>query len=200
MYKRQDGGWQPPIEQLATAVHRGSATRSWSGPLLLVCAARRGCNVVGVLCMLSDVEISAVSFGEGTQNIININTVEVLIFNPNDPYTSVHSKRGCVTHNSSRTGIRCGLRTAGSNEHNYCSHSSTAHMGVTYIHTVLPAAAYGRQHCNVVLCACSVVYLWCMSWAVCSLERAMKTDKKLSVRTYKIGLIHRNPGNRLIHF
>ena len=50
-----DDGSQPPIEQLATAVHRGSATRSWCGPLLLVCAARRGCNVVGVLCMLSDV-------------------------------------------------------------------------------------------------------------------------------------------------
>ena len=50
-----DDGSQPPIEQLATAVHRGSATRSWCGPLLLVCAARRGCNVFGVLCMLSDV-------------------------------------------------------------------------------------------------------------------------------------------------
>ena len=49
-----DDGSQPPIEQLATAVHRGSATRSWCGPLL-VCAARRGCNVVGVLYMLSDV-------------------------------------------------------------------------------------------------------------------------------------------------
>ena len=31
-----DDGSQPPIEQLATAVHRGSATRSWCGPLLLV--------------------------------------------------------------------------------------------------------------------------------------------------------------------
>ena len=65
--------------------------------------------------------------------------------------------------------------------------------------TVLPADAYGRQRCNVVLSACSVVYLWCMSWAVCSLERATKTDKILPVRTYKIGLIQRNPGNRLIH-
>ena len=67
-----DGGWQPPIEQLATAVHRGSATRSWSGPLLLVCAARRGCNVVGVLCMLSDVWISGMHFGEETQKISEI--------------------------------------------------------------------------------------------------------------------------------
>ena len=75
-----DDGSQPPIEQLATAVHPGSATRSWCGPLLLVCAARRGCNVLGVLCMLSDVYISAVSFGEQTQNIRNIYAVEVLIF------------------------------------------------------------------------------------------------------------------------
>ena len=55
---------QPPTEQLATAVHRGPATRSWCGRLFLVCAARRGCNAVGVLCMLSGVYISGVSFGE----------------------------------------------------------------------------------------------------------------------------------------
>ena len=67
-----DDGSQPPIEQLATAVHRGSATRSWCGPLLLVCAARRGCNVVGVLCMLSDVWISGMRFGEETQKISEI--------------------------------------------------------------------------------------------------------------------------------
>ena len=34
---------------------------------------------------------------------------------------------------------------------------------------------------------------------LCSLERATKTDKILPVRTYKIGLMQRNPGNRLIH-
>ena len=50
-----DDGSQPPIEQLAKAIHRRSGTRSWCGPLLLVCAARRGCNVVGVLCVLSGV-------------------------------------------------------------------------------------------------------------------------------------------------
>ena len=50
--------------------------------------------------------------------------------------------------------------------------------------TVLHADAYGRQRCNVVLSACSVVYLCCMSLAVCSLERATKTDQILSVRTY----------------
>ena len=31
-----DDGSEPPIEQLATAVHRGPATPSWCGPLLLV--------------------------------------------------------------------------------------------------------------------------------------------------------------------
>ena len=49
-----DDGSQPPIKQLATAVHRGPATRAWCGPLLLV-------QLVGVvalfvvLCMSSDV-------------------------------------------------------------------------------------------------------------------------------------------------
>ena len=51
--------------------------------------------------------------------------------------------------------------------------------------TVLPSDAYGQQRCKVVLYACSVVYLWCMSWAECSLERATKTDKILPVRTLK---------------
>ena len=74
--------------------------------------------------------------------------------------------------------------------------------------TVLSADAYGRHCCNVVLSACSVVYLWCISLAVCSCERA-KTDCArergqqkqtiLPVRTYKIGLTQRNPGNHLIH-
>ena len=89
-----DDGSQRPIEQLATEVHRGSATRSWCGPLLLACAAtnRRGCNVVGVLCMLSDVYISAVSSGEEARNIRNINKAWVLIFNPNDLYICVLSQ------------------------------------------------------------------------------------------------------------
>ena len=65
--------------------------------------------------------------------------------------------------------------------------------------TVSPADAYGRQRCDVVLSARSVVCLWCMSWAVCSLEKATKTDKILPVRRCKIGLIQRNPGNRLTH-
>ena len=95
-----DDGSQPPIEQLATAVHRGPATRSWWPAA--ACAARRGCNVLGVLYMLSDVYISGVSFGEETQNIGNIHTVEVLIFNRNDLYISGHSERGSVTHSSGR--------------------------------------------------------------------------------------------------
>ena len=103
------------------------------------------------------------SFGEETQNIRNINTVEVLTLTPNDLYISVHSKRGCVTHSSrsiSRPGISCGLRTAGSDEHNYCSHSSTAEMGVKYIRTVLPADAYGRQRRPLCMfCCLPVVYV-----------------------------------------
>ena len=95
-----DDGSEPPIEQLATAVHRGPATRSWWPAA--ACAARRGCNVLGVLYMLSDVYISGVSFGEETQNIGNIHTVEVLIFNRNDLYISGHSERGFVTHSNGR--------------------------------------------------------------------------------------------------
>ena len=52
--------------------------------------------------MLSDVQISGVSFGKETQNVENINTVEVLTFNPNDPYISIHDERGSITHSSSR--------------------------------------------------------------------------------------------------
>ena len=89
-----DDGSEPPIEQLATAVHRGPATRSWWPAA--ACAARRGCNVLGVLYMLSDVYISGVSFGEETQNIGNMNTI-ALIFNPNDPCISVQSELGSVT-------------------------------------------------------------------------------------------------------
>ena len=96
-----DDGSQPLKEQLTTAVHRGLATRSWYGSLLLVCAARRGCNVVGVLCMLFDIQISAVSLAEETQIIRNIDTVEVVI-DPNDVYISVYSKSGSVAHSSSR--------------------------------------------------------------------------------------------------
>ena len=46
--------------------------------------------------------------------------------------------------------------------------------------TVLPADAYGRQRCNVVLSACSVVYLWCMSGAVCLLREGNKNRHNFS--------------------
>ena len=69
---------------------------------------------------------------------------------------------------------------------------------VCHTRTVLLADAYGRQRCNIVLFAFSVIYLWCKSWAVCSL-RVNETDEKLPVRTYKIGLTQTNTGNRLIH-
>ena len=66
--------------------------------------------------------------------------------------------------------------------------------------TVLPTDAYERQRCNVVLSACSVVYLWYMSCAVCSLRGQRKQTKFYRyIRTFKIGLIQRHTGNRLIH-
>ena len=68
--------------------------------------------------------------------------------------------------------------------------------------TVLPADASVRQRCNVVLSACSVVYLSCMSCALCARKRGQRKQTNFTgtyVRMYKIGLMQRNPGNRLIH-
>ena len=90
-----DNGPQPPTKELATAVHHGPATRAWCGLLVLLD------GVVALFCvlrMLSDVKISGVCFGQETENVVNIRTVEVLIFNPNGPYISVQSVRGSVTH------------------------------------------------------------------------------------------------------
>ena len=66
-----------------------------------------------------------------------------------------------------------------------------------------PADRYERQRCNVVpLHVCSVVYLWYICPVGCVLVReGTKTDyfyRYVSTR-YKIGVIHRHPGNRLIH-
>ena len=61
--------------------------------------------------------------------------------------------------------------------------------------TVLPADAYGRQRCNVVLSICSVVHLCPVG---CVLVReGNKNKQNFTVRTYKIGHIQRNPVNRL---
>ena len=51
-------GPQPPIKQLATAVHRRPATSAWCGPLLLVLLS--GVHVACVLCMLPGVYICGV--------------------------------------------------------------------------------------------------------------------------------------------
>ena len=48
-----DDGSQPPIEQLATAVHRGPATRSWCGPLLLVLLGGVVMLVFSACCLMS---------------------------------------------------------------------------------------------------------------------------------------------------
>ena len=134
------------------------------------------------------------SFGQEKQNISNINTVKVLIFNPIDPYISVHSKRGSVTHSSSRDRDKMWITDRKTPMNTTTLATAVQRRWACDTRTVLPAEAYGRQRCNVVLSTCSVVYLWCVSWAVCSLERATKP-----VRTYKVGLIQRNPGNGLIH-
>ena len=102
-----------------------------------------------------------------------------------------------LSRSSSRHRYRWWIRTAGS-DNTVTVATAVQRRWACHTRTVLPADAYGRQRCNVVLSACFVVYLW-YDWAVCSLERATRTDKKFQVRTYKIGIIQRNPGNRLIH-
>ena len=166
-----DDGSQPPIAQLATAVHRGHATRSWCHPLLLVLL---GGVVVGVLCMSSDVYSSGVSFGSETHSIGNTNTVEVLVFNPNDPCISVQSERGSVTH-SSTTAAEKGIWLI-TDRRLRLTQLATAvqRRWACHTRTVVPADAYGRQRFNV-LSACSVVYLWYMP-GLCAYERATKTD------------------------
>ena len=115
-----------------------------------------------------------------------------------DPYVSVRSERRSVTHSSSSDRDRSGLRTANSDEHNYCSHSSTEQMSVS--RTVLPAHAHVRGR---VVTSCSLHAL-SSTCGVCPAlfvrERGQQnTHTILPVRTYKTGFIHRNPGNRLIH-
>ena len=127
--------------------------------------------------MLSDFYISWVSFGEATHNIGNINTVGVLIFNPNDPYISVHSERGSVTHSSSRdTGIDGELRTADSDEHIYCTwpQQYSAHGRVTHARCCLLMLMGGsaKTSCSlhVLLYACGVCP------GLCARERATKAN------------------------
>ena len=49
--------------------------------------------------------------------------------------------------------------------------------------TVLPGGAYGRQRCNVVLSACSVVYLWCYVLG-CVLVREGNENRQNLTGTY----------------
>ena len=67
--------------------------------------------------------------------------------------------------------------------------------------TVLPADASERQRCNVVLSACSVVSCGICPVSCVLVREGNKNRQILPVRTYwyKIGIIQRNPGNRLIH-
>ena len=71
-----DDGSQPSIEQLATAVHRGSAPRWWSGPLLLVLLG--GVVMLFSACCLMS-SIFGVSYGEHqtSEILIQLLIVEV---------------------------------------------------------------------------------------------------------------------------
>ena len=66
-------------------------------------------------------------------------------------------------------------------------------MGVTYIGTVLPADAYERQRCNVVLSACYVIYL--VYVPACVLVREGNKNRKNFTGTYVQSSPHaENPG------
>ena len=52
--------------------------------------------------MLSDVKISGACFGQKTQNVGNVRTVKVLIFNPDGSYISVQSVRVIDLSNRSK--------------------------------------------------------------------------------------------------
>ena len=139
------------------------------------------------------------SFGEETPNIGNIYTVEVLIVNPNDLYISVRSEHGSVTQQQ-QTVIDGGFRTTGSDEHNDCSHSSTAQMGLSHTHGVACSCLWiatlkRRALCmHVLLSTCGLCPV-----GLVLMREGNKNRQFLPVRTYKIGLVQRNPGNRLIH-
>ena len=97
------------------------------------------------------------------------------------------------------TGIDGGLRTAGSDKHNYCSHSRTAHMDglVTHARCCLLMLMGGS-----VVTPCSL-HVLLSTRGICPVGRALviESNKKTNfTSTYdKIGLIQGNPGNRLIY-
>ena len=113
-------------------------------------------------------EREAVKADNGLQpeNLGNINTIEVMIFNPSGPYISGHCDRGSVTDSGSRQVSMVDYRRH--TRINITVATAVQRTWACHIRTVLPADAHGWQRCNVVLAACSVVYLWYMSWAVCS--------------------------------
>ena len=94
--------------------------------------------------------------------------------------------------------MRCGLRTADSDEHNYCRHSSTAQMGVSHARCCLLTLKDGSvvTSCSlhVLLSACGVCPGLCVL-----VREGNKNRQNLPVRPYRVRPHGENPGNRLIH-
>ena len=80
---------------------------------------------------------------------------------------------------AAETGIRCGLRTEDSDNTTTVA-TAVQRRWACHTRRVSPADAYGRQRCTVMPSASSVVCLWFMSWAVCSLERAAKNRQNFT--------------------
>ena len=94
--------------------------------------------------------------------------------------------------------MRCGLRTADSDEHNYCRHSSTAQMGVSdarcCLLTLKDGSVVTSCSLHVLLSACGVCPGLCVL-----VREGNKNRQNLPVRTYRVRPHGENPGNRLIN-
>ena len=89
-----------------------------------------------------------------------------------------------LSHIAADSGIDGGLRTADSDEHNYSVPTIIQRRCACHTRTVLHADAYGRQRCNVVLSACSVVYLPVVYVLSCVIEREGNKNRQNFTGTY----------------
>ena len=118
------------------------------------------------------------SFGEETQNIGNIN-IEVLDYILSKSILTFLSTVSVdLSHKAAaETGIEAdyGPQTP---MNTTAVDTAVQLRWACHTRTVLRADAYGRQRCKVVLSSCSVVYLYCVSWAVCSIKSRQQEQTK----------------------
>ena len=192
-------GSQPPT----TATSQSSTPKTCDPRVVWLAAAcvainRRGCNVVCVLRVSSDVYTRRrVCLGQRTSNVENIRTVEALISNPNGPNVSVPSVRGSVTHKSSSKERYCRWWVHGPHSpKNTTGHSSAAQHGHVAHNQSMGGSVVTVYSVHVV---CYQVPTWYTSGlrAHESLHRSTEGKKRttfLPVRTYKPRPLVLKPG------